>query len=177
MDSRTAARDEEEGHNNTIGSTEPRPAALGGRLDFNEADDFAPSATDLLEQRSGPPSAESVYGESSTSHPCYANPARPKVVDVDLQVDLDSRNIEEQLVACKDDDANRFNTTTQLLSNHDYVTIIALDFSKAFDTFRHSALFDKFADLEIPDNVYNWLVEFFQGHSHIVPDMNTDLLL
>ena len=31
---------------------------------------------------------------------------------------------------------------------------------------RHSALFDKFADLEIPDNVYNWLVQFFQGHSH-----------
>ena len=57
-------------------------------------------------------------------------------------------------------------TTTQLLSNHDYVIIIALDFSKAFDTVRHSALFDKFADLEIPDNVYNWLVEFFQGHSH-----------
>ena len=46
-------------------------------------------------------------------------------------------------------------TTTQLLSNHDYVIIIALDFSKAFDTVRHSALFDKFADLEIPDNVYN----------------------
>ena len=42
----------------------------------------------------------------------------------------------------------------------------ALDFSKAFDTVRHSALFDKFADFEIPDNVYNWLVEFFQGHSH-----------
>jgi len=55
-------------------------------------------------------------------------------------------------------------TTTQLLSDHDYV--IALDFSKAFDTVRHSALFDNFADLEIPDNVYNWLVEFFQGHSH-----------
>jgi len=32
---------------------------------------------------------------------------------------------------------------------------------------RHSTLFDKFADLEIPDNVYIWLVEFFhQGHCH-----------
>jgi len=49
--------------------------------------------------------------------------------------------------------------TTQFLSDHDYVIIIALDFSKAFDTVRHSALFDKFADLEILDNVYNWLVE------------------
>ena len=36
----------------------------------------------------------------------------------------------------------------------------------SFRTVRHSALFDKFAHLEIPDNVYNWLVEFFQGHSH-----------
>ena len=57
-------------------------------------------------------------------------------------------------------------TTTQLLSDHDYVIIIELDFCKAFDTVRHSTLFDKFADLEIPDNIYNWLVEFFQGHSH-----------
>ena len=57
-------------------------------------------------------------------------------------------------------------TTTQLLSNHNYVIIIALDFSKAFDTVRHSALFDKFTDLEIQDNIYNWLVELFQGHSH-----------
>jgi len=57
-------------------------------------------------------------------------------------------------------------TTLQLLSNHNYVIIIALDFSKAFDTVRHSALFDKFTDLEIPDNIYNWLVELFQGHSH-----------
>ena len=24
----------------------------------------------------------------------------------------------------------------------------------------------KFAGLPIPDNIYNWLVEFFQGHSH-----------
>jgi len=48
-----------------------------------------------------------------------------------------------------------FHTTTQFLSDHDYVIIIALDFSKAFDTVRHCALFDKFADLEIPDNVYN----------------------
>jgi len=55
------------------------------------------------------------------------------------------------------------NNVCRLLSDHDYVIIIALDFSKAFDTVRHSALFDKFADLEIPDNVYNWLVEFFQG--------------
>jgi len=41
-----------------------------------------------------------------------------------------------------------------------------LDFSKAFDTVRHSTLLDKLAQLDIPDNAYNWLVEFFSGHSH-----------
>ena len=44
--------------------------------------------------------------------------------------------------------------------------IVALDFSKAFDTVRHHTLFEKFANLAIPDNTYNWLVQFFQGHSH-----------
>ena len=86
MDSETAAHDEEAGHNNTIGSTEPRSAALGGRTSYNEADDIAPPVTDLIEQRSGPPSAESASGESSTSHPCYANLDRPKAVDVSPQV-------------------------------------------------------------------------------------------
>ena len=53
-----------------------------------------------------------------------------------------------------------------LLSQHDYVIVLALDFSKAFDSVRHSTLFDKLARLYIPDYVYNWLVEYFQGHSH-----------
>jgi len=57
-------------------------------------------------------------------------------------------------------------TITQLLSQHDYVIVLALDFSKAFDSVRHSTLFDKLAHLYIPDHVYNWLVEYFQGHSH-----------
>jgi len=40
-------------------------------------------------------------------------------------------------------------------------------FSKVFDTVRHSALLDKMmAQLDMPDEVYNWLVSFFNGHSH-----------
>ena len=49
-------------------------------------------------------------------------------------------------------------TVTQLLIDNDYVIILALDFSKAFDTVRHHTLFEKFANLAIPDNTYNWLV-------------------
>jgi hypothetical protein len=52
-----------------------------------------------------------------------------------------------------------------LLSNP-CVIVISLDFSKAFDTVRHSTLLEKLAQLNMPDNAYNWLVDFFSGHSH-----------
>lgn len=56
--------------------------------------------------------------------------------------------------------------TDLLLSHHPYVAVIALDFSKAFDTVRHTTLLDKIAKLQIPDAVYNWFVDFFDGHEH-----------
>jgi len=55
--------------------------------------------------------------------------------------------------------------TTMLLSNP-FVVVISLDFSKAFDTVRHFTLLEKLAKLDLPVNVYNWLVDFFGGHSH-----------
>ena len=44
--------------------------------------------------------------------------------------------------------------------------VISLDFSKAFDTVRHSTLLAKMAELDLPVPVYNWLVDFFKGHIH-----------
>ena len=41
-----------------------------------------------------------------------------------------------------------------------------MDFSKAFDTVRHVTLTDKMAQLPIPDEVFNWIVDFYDGHSH-----------
>jgi len=55
---------------------------------------------------------------------------------------------------------------THLLVNNPYVIVIAIDFSKAFDTVRHSTLLAKMAQLDISDCAYNWLVDFFNGHSH-----------
>ena len=46
------------------------------------------------------------------------------------------------------------------------MTVIALDFTKAFDTVRHSTLLEKITDLAMPDEVYNWLVSYFNGHRH-----------
>jgi hypothetical protein len=58
------------------------------------------------------------------------------------------------------------NTVTNLLASNPYVIVICLDFSKAFDTVKHSTLLDKLAQLDMPEHVYNWLVDFFSGHSH-----------
>src|SRR5664279_4464484 len=58
-----------------------------------------------------------------------------------------------------------YSVTTMLISNP-YVSVVALDFSKAFDTVRHSTLLEKMAHLDIPDNVYNWMADFFSDHSH-----------
>ena len=58
------------------------------------------------------------------------------------------------------------NTIINLLSTEPYVIVISLDFSKAFDTVRHSSLLHKLAQLHIPDHIYNWLTDFFHSHSH-----------
>lgn len=46
-------------------------------------------------------------------------------------------------------------TITNLLQTNPYVIVYALDFSKAFDSVRHSAVLNKFSRLSIPDHVYN----------------------
>jgi Reverse transcriptase (RNA-dependent DNA polymerase) len=55
---------------------------------------------------------------------------------------------------------------TSFLQTEDHVALVCLDFSKAFDTVRHSVLAQKLSKLDLPDNIYNWLVEFLQGRSH-----------
>jgi len=57
-------------------------------------------------------------------------------------------------------------TVTSLLQSNPFVVVISLDFSKAFDTVRHSGLLTKMAELDLPAVVYNWLVAFFAGHAH-----------
>ena len=67
-----------------------------------------------------------------------------------------------------------------LLSSEPYVIVISnsLDFSKAFDTVRHSSLLDKLAQLDLPDNIYNWLNDFFDHHPHctVFRDQQSSLL-
>jgi len=52
-------------------------------------------------------------------------------------------------------------TVTQLLSTSSYVVVNDLDFSKAFDTVRHKTLLRKLTQLNMPDRVYDWMVDFY----------------
>ena len=57
---------------------------------------------------------------------------------------------------------------TDLVTQYGYVHLIALDFSKAFDTVRYSTLLSKIADLQIDDQIlYNWLIDFFSNRQHL----------
>jgi len=55
---------------------------------------------------------------------------------------------------------------TTLLENNPFVIIIALDFTKAFDSVRHSAVLQKFSHLDLPDHIYNWIESFFRDRFH-----------
>src|SRR5688572_4227699 len=57
--------------------------------------------------------------------------------------------------------------TQILLKTNEYVSIISLGFSKAFDSVKHSALFDKISTVDIPDEIYNWLVEYHLERPHL----------
>ena len=55
---------------------------------------------------------------------------------------------------------------TQFLQEHEYVHLIALDFSKAFDTVRHHTLISKLSHFPLPDCFHNWLIDFLHSRMH-----------
>src|SRR6185503_8200531 len=57
-------------------------------------------------------------------------------------------------------------TLLELLEANEYVHLVALDFSKAFDTVQHSYLAEQLAELPIPDNIYNWIIAFLNKRQH-----------
>ena len=54
-----------------------------------------------------------------------------------------------------------------LLQEHKFVHLIALDFSKAFDTVRHNTLMQKLAQFPLPDYAYNWVADFLLERKHL----------
>jgi len=53
-----------------------------------------------------------------------------------------------------------------MLASNPYIIVISLDFSKAFDTVQQSTMLHKLDQLDISNNVYDWFVDYFSGHSH-----------
>jgi len=55
-----------------------------------------------------------------------------------------------------------------MLSTNEYVHVFAFDFSKEFDTARHSTLMSKskLATMQLPDSIYNWVRDFFTDRHH-----------
>ena len=53
-----------------------------------------------------------------------------------------------------------------MLADNDFVHVFSFDFSQAFDTVRRASLTSKLAQLAIPDNIYNWVVDFLENHTH-----------
>jgi len=60
----------------------------------------------------------------------------------------------------------KLHTVRTMLSSNSYVHVFSFDFSKAFDTVRHVTVMGKLARLQIPDNGYNWINNFFGEHYH-----------
>src|SRR6218665_223819 len=57
--------------------------------------------------------------------------------------------------------------TTTYLTVKPYATLISLDFTKAFDTVRHSTLARKLSFLDNPDAIYNFIICFLEDRSHV----------
>ena len=62
---------------------------------------------------------------------------------------------------------------TTMLQEYPYVHVISLDFSKAFDTVRHSSLVQKLSQFPIPIPVHNWFVNYLSGRSHCTKFQST----
>jgi stage V sporulation protein SpoVS len=52
-----------------------------------------------------------------------------------------------------------------MLESESYVRVIALDFSKAFDTVRHAQLIDKLSELSIPNKINGWMASFLRART------------
>ena len=58
-----------------------------------------------------------------------------------------------------------------MLRDNEYVAIISVDFTKAFDRVSHHALSLKYLQLDLPDNIHNWFMDFFKGRGQDVSSL------
>lgn len=51
---------------------------------------------------------------------------------------------------------------TKLLETNNYVTLVSFYFFKTCDMVQHSTLAAKLSSIDLPDNIFNWLVDFLK---------------
>src|SRR6218665_1822176 len=56
---------------------------------------------------------------------------------------------------------------TSMLEKNDYVLLVSTDFTMALDSVRHSTLMQKMAVIDLPDNIYNWIANYFEQRGHV----------
>jgi hypothetical protein len=55
---------------------------------------------------------------------------------------------------------------TELLKTNIHVYVVTFDYSKAFDTLKHSSLASKLSEIDIPDCIYNWIIDYLTDRKH-----------
>ena len=55
----------------------------------------------------------------------------------------------------------------KFLETNDYVRVLLIDFSKAFDVVNHAILIRKILALDMPANINNWLISIFTGRTQV----------
>src|SRR6218665_2901876 len=55
---------------------------------------------------------------------------------------------------------------TEMMAENELVLIISTDYTKEFDSIRHDAVADALLSLDMPDAIYNWLVEYLEDRRH-----------
>jgi len=74
---------------------------------------------------------------------------------------------------------------TEMRVENEYVLIISMDYTKAIDSIRHDAVSEALLCLDVPDAIYNWLVEYladrrhytsFEGHTSTSATINASVV-
>src|SRR6218665_1371468 len=49
---------------------------------------------------------------------------------------------------------------TEMMDENKYVLVVSMDYTKSFDSIRYDAVSETLLGLDIPDAIYNWLMEY-----------------
>src|SRR6218665_3325859 len=54
-----------------------------------------------------------------------------------------------------------------MLQRNEYVMLVSMNFTRAFDTIRHQTLMEKMAVIDLPDHIHNWMAAYFHQRGYV----------